>query len=228
MTGRPLLVTATLAGPLAGDAPRLDGLLLYVMSLHHAKFEAGYKVDRAMPAPPQDEIPIPLPKRDIGPWKVGACSDPIYAGVDSEHVDHFVKKISVENAELLSESARNVVSTTNSWTKSYRLPLRVRRIASVRWFAWGERRELLKVLKRVEFLGKKSSFGYGRVAGWKIDAIDEDYSWFAESPAGPVLMSTLPAEATLPDRLTGYRRAFGACVPPYWHPDRYTEIVVPC
>ena len=36
-----------MAGPLAGDAPWLDGLLLYVLALHHRKYEAGYKIDRA-------------------------------------------------------------------------------------------------------------------------------------------------------------------------------------
>ena len=134
----------------------------------------------------------------------------------------------MEHAGLLAPESRIVVSTTNSWTKSYRLPMRIRRIESVRWFAIGHRREMLKVLRRIDFLGKKPSVGYGRVASWTIDPIDDDYSWFAPGPAGPVLMSTLPAEAPLPAGLIGYRRSFGAPVPPYWHPDRYTEILVPC
>jgi hypothetical protein len=41
-------------------------------------------------------------------------------------------------------------------------------------------------------------------------------------------MRTLPAGPWLPPDLIDFRPDFGAAVPPYWHPDRYTEIVVPC
>ena len=72
------------------------------------------------------------------------------------------------------------------------------------------------------------SDGYGVVREWTVERIDADLSWFAPSEVGPVLMRPLPVGPWLPDNLTGARRDFGACVPPYWHPERYGEIVVPC
>ena len=46
------------------------------------------------------------------------------------------------------------------------------------------------------------------------------------------IMRTLPAEIDdtlfLPKNLVGFRRGFGACTAPFWHPDRFTEIVLPC
>ena len=223
-----LLVSARMNSPIAADAPRLDALLEMMLSLYQAKGEPGYKIDRAFRAPLQAEISIPLLRQKLGPWEIARCSDPIYGQCQAEYVEHVNKRIAVEAASLLDPLRRPVVQTTNSWTKSYRLPLRMRRIDRVCWFAVADRRSLLKVLKRVEYLGKKRSIGNGRVEAWDAMEVDEDYSWFASSPSGPVLMATLPFGPWLPDGLLGSRRGFGGCCPPYWHPDRYAEIVIPC
>jgi len=222
-----LLITAHLASPLAGDAPQLDALLEYLLSLHHHKGVPGYKIDRSLPAPSQAEIPIPIPRRTLGEWEVALCSDPIYPACAEEYVDHVNKRIAVEEAAMLAPGRRLVVSTTNSWTKSYRLPLRIRRIDRVRWFTVGRPSRVLRVLRRATSIGKKISVGYGRVASWEADPIVRDLSWFAPSDSAPVLMRTLPVGAWLPPGLVGARKDYGAAVPPYWHPGRYTEIVRP-
>lgn len=224
----PLLVTARLLTELGGtEAPQLDGLLEWLLSLHHHKGEPGYKIDRSRPAPPQGQIPIPLVRRRLGPWLVGACSNPILGHVASDRHDHVAKRISVENAGLLAPDKRVVVATTNSWTKSYRLPLRSRIVPVVSWFAMGDRRELLHVLRRCTSLGKKVSIGKGRVAEWTVERIEHDYSWFAPSEYGLVLMRSLPIGPWLPDGLIGARHDYRSCVPPYWHPERHSEAVVP-
>lgn len=229
----PLLVTAKLLTGLGGsEPPQLDGLLEYLLSLHHHKGEPGYKIDRSRPAPEQGQIPIPLVRRRLGPWLVGACSDPIVGHVHNDRHEHLAKRISVENAAMLAPEKRVVVSTTNSWTKSYRFPIRVRQVPVVRWFAMGDRREILKLVRRCTSLGKKVSVGYGRVAEWTVERVEHDYSWLAPLPDAPtrlVLMRSLPIGPWLPmANLIGYRRDFGACVPPYWHPERACERVVPC
>jgi hypothetical protein len=228
MSHDPLIITARMAGKLAGDAPRLDGLLEAQLSLFHAKAVPGYKITRNGPAPAQGEIPIPMRRERLGDWLVGRCSDAILPEPSAETVEHIAKRIGVEDAGLLHPQARVVVSTTNSWTKSYRLPLRIRLVDRVVWFAVADRRECLKLLRRVEAIGKKIADGYGRVGEWAIERIDADCSWFAPSDGGPVLMATLPVGPWLPKGLLGAREHFGAAAPPYWHPERYTEIVVPC
>lgn len=225
---RPLIVTARLSSPLAGVAPQLDALLESVLCRHTAKDADGYKIDRAGPAPPQRKIPIPVQWRQLGPWLVGRCSDPILAVPAHETVSHIVKKIAVEHASMLGPSSRVVVATTNSWTKSYRLPLRERLVGCVKWFAFGDRREILNVVRRVRSIGRKVSIGLGMVAEWTVETCEDDYSWYAPTGRGPMLMRTLPVGDWLPSGLIGARMDFGAAVPPYWHPERYTEIVVPC
>lgn len=227
----PFLVTARLSGLLADGAPKLDSLLEMKLSLFHPKGVPGYKIDRSIPAPRMGEIPIPIARQWLGnqsgEWLVAKCSDPILAVPEMETVEYVNKRLGVENAGLLAPANRLVVSTSDSWTKSYRIPLRIRKVSAVSWFAFGDRKETLKVLRRVHAIGKKTSDGYGRVSSWEAEWVDEDCSWFAPSEAGSVLMSALPLGDHLPDDLIGWRRDFGAVCPPYWHGDRYCKIVAP-
>lgn len=223
-----LLVTARLASPLAGDAPQLDALLVQAACLRGGQGVPGHEVDRAFPCPPQGGVPIPLARRRVGGWDVARCSSPILGPVRAETVEHVAKRLAVEDATLLEPGARKVVSTTSSWTKGYRLPLRVRVVDAVAWFARGDGPALRKLLAQVGSIGKKRSLGHGLVRAWEVARVDADQSWYAATEDGPVLMRALPDGPHLPPGLLGARKDFGACVDPYWHPERYTEIVVPC
>lgn len=221
-------VTAHLAGGLAGDPPKLDALLEAVMAPHCGKAASGRKLDRGSPAPEQGEIPIPLQRRRLGPWLVGLCSDPIPGPVLADGHDHVAKRINPDGASLLDPAERRKIATSNTWTKSYRLPLRVRLVDRVVWFADADPKNLRRTLKRCRAIGKKTAIGHGRVTEWTVEPIAVDLSWFAATDDGPLLMRTLPVGPWLPDGLTGFRPDFGAAAPPYWHPSRFTEIVVPC
>ncbi len=239
MTG-PLLLTAWLDVPLAGDPPQLDALLEWSLSSFQDDFQAQqraglphFQIDRSRPAPPPGTIPIPVLRRQVGRWPIALCSSPILPlSPGGETVDYINKRLGVEHASLLSVAERKVVNTTNCWTKSYRLPLRIRAVPCVRWFCVGNERNLRKALRYVHAIGKKVADGYGRVREWTTETARGDCSWFAPHESGTILMRPLPlqveARPWLPDNLMGCRQHFGACVPPYWHPDRFTEIVIPC
>jgi hypothetical protein len=226
-----LLVTARLISPLAGDAPRLDGLMEALIS-RPGGGRPGYRVDRNYPAPPQGVIPIPLGRSWLGPWLVGHCSDPITPEPVADHHEHVSRRIGAEDAGLLAPGNRSVVNTTNTWTKSYRLPIRVRRVARVRWFAEGDTAATLGLLRRCSAIGKKTSVGYGRVAWWEVERTGLPCWWYAPPEttglAGPLLMATLPRGGWLPTGLEGWREDFASVCPPAWHPERYCECVVPC
>lgn len=237
MTG-PILLTAWLGSPLAGEPPQLDALLEWSLG----PFEPGFRqrqtagllhprIDRKFPAPPAGVIPIPIRRTHLGSWPVAHCSSPILSTVMSESVEHFTRRLSVEHAEMLASQERRTISTSGSWTKSWRLPLRIRLAVCVRWFCFGNERNLHKALKDVHAIGKKTSIGYGRVRQWTTEPAAEDWSWFARHKSGTVLMRPLPARINerswLPNDLIGFQQHWGACVPPYWHPDRFTEIVIP-
>lgn len=224
-----LKVTARLAGPIAGDAPRLDSLLEIVMSRHTRKPADRGALDRNAPCPPPGDVRIPLLRRELGPWLVGCCSDPIYGAVRDESVDRIARSITPSNAGLLDGDSSLRIPTSSGWTKSCLIPLRVRLVDEVVWFATGDRRSLYNTLRHgVRFLGKKAAVGYGRVASWDVERVEHDWTWYAPHESGTLLMATLPDGEWLPLDLTGYRRDYGGAAPPYWHPDRFAEIVVPC
>lgn len=232
MKGSPdcLLVRAVLESGLGGhEPPMLDALLEYALSPYHPGAVPRHAVDRALPPPPMGAIPIPIVRRQLGPWLVGACSDPIIGVAAADRHEHIARRISVENAGLLAPENRTIVSTSNSWTKSYRLPLRVRTVEAVCWFAVGNRKGILKALRGIHAIGKKVSIGNGRVLRWEVDRVDADHSWYSPAPdgSGLVLMRTLPVGDWLPGNLVGFRRDFGGVAPPYWHPARSAEILRP-
>lgn len=234
MTG-PLKITAWLASPLAGNPPQLDALMEWSLSpfeqafaRQQARGNPHFHIDRSLPAPKHGTIRIPLYREWLGKHLVARCSNPILPTARVDAVDHINKRIAVEASGLLRDDERKVIATTNSWTKSYRLPLRVRAVDRVVWFACGNRRNVNKSLQDVQAVGKKVADGYGRVKEWLVEDIDADYSWFAPTESGYALMRILPIGDWLPSELVGAKKHFGACCPPYWHPERFAEIVVPC
>ena len=231
----PLLITARLSSPLAGDPPQLDSLFEWLLSPFGERFRKEqdsdiphHRIDRNFPAPEQGIIRIPIERAWIGNHLVALCSNPILPLPRADAVDYICKRIAVENSDLIARDERKIISTTNSATKSYRLPLRIRLVDRVCWFASGNRRNVKKTLHDANAIGKKVSNGYGRVKEWIIEETKEDCSWFAQG----VLMRTLPALIDgckwLPENLAGWKKHFGACCPPYWHQDRFTEVVQPC
>lgn len=223
-----LKVTAHLTSPLAGFAPQLDALLEWAMSMHTMQAHEHRKVVRQCPAPPVAAIPIPLLRQEMGGWPVACCSAPILPADAATTVEHVCKKIAVEHSDLLHPDARKSVNTQSEWTKSYRIPLQIWRVDRVVWFARAHRKTLQKALRQVRAIGQKTSDSYGVVSEWEVEAGAPPAWWYAKAEGGgTVLMRALPWCEELPQDLVGARRTYGACCPPYWHRDRYGEIVVP-
>lgn len=222
------LVTATLSSPLAGDPPMLDAILEWQMASVSGRLHA---LQRHEECPPVGEIHIPCLRGEFGGCRgIPRCSSPILdvASETGRH-DHFAKRLAVEHADMLRENQRLVVATGNATYKSYRLPLHVRQVNRIAWFVGGSKRRSLKsLLDHCQSIGKKRSQGYGRITSWDIMQVEHDWSWFAPTEHGTLLMRILPACDELPKDMIGYRRDFCGLWPPYWHPDRFTECVVPC
>lgn len=243
----PVKVTCELAAPLAGDAPMLDALVEWVMSLHMSsvmRTSNGHRHlveprGRGQPVSEPGKIPIPICRSFVDGLPIPLCSSPILGPVYSDGVEHVGKSLALEQSHLLAAEERKIVSTTGGWTKSYRLPLRIRTVERIVWFAAVKScdrasqrrryvRELGKLLRRVYSIGKKTADGYGRVSAWRVEEVAEDWSWFAPSGDGPVLMRPLPAACRLPDGLRGFRPDFGAVTPPYWQRSFWRSSVLPC
>jgi hypothetical protein len=218
-------VTAVLSSPLAGDAPYIDALLEFEMAHRHG---IARRINRNEPAPPIGSVHIPCLRGEFGEVNgIPRCSAPILAPTNVRH-EHYAKRISVENAGLLREDQRLVVATGNSWTKSYRLPNKDSNVDRVCWFVGGSKRRNLKsLLDSVHSIGKDVSQGYGRIAEWQFEEVEHDWSWFAPSEQGTLLMRVLPWCDDI-QKLIGWKRWCGGVAAPYWHPDRIMEVAVPC
>lgn len=238
---RPVKVTARLSTPLASDPPMLDALCEIAMC---GKMRAVIETDRTgkhtfplvpagQPVPIEDvgKIPIPIDRVRVGGLPIARASSPIIPEPESDTHGHYHSKFEIEHANLLTEKERTKITPGGGRFKSFRLPLRLRVVDRIVWFAGikdspSRLRGLLK--KHVLYVGKKTSFGYGRVLEWIVEPTDDDWSWFAQSDEGPVLMRPLPVEAKLPKGLLGSRQDFGAVCGPYWQQNLWRERVVPC
>jgi hypothetical protein len=218
-------VTAELSSPLAGDAPYLDSLLEHEMSQRQGKAQ---RLSRGSLAPEIGSVHIPCLRGEYAGCRgIPRCSAPI-VGPDTTRHEHFAKRIAVQHAGLLRDDQRLVIATGNTWTKSYRLPIRVGIARHVSWFVGGaKRRNLKSLLDSVVSIGHKRSQGYGRIASWSIVEVEHDWSWFAMTEHGRLLMRVLPYCDDI-ESCIGWRRWCGAYAPPNWHPDRVTEIAIPC
>lgn len=220
-----LLVTCRLASPLAGDPPYLDSLLEHLMALLKGESKS---IRRDEPCPEPNWMHIPMAWATIGGHSVPQCSAPVMSRPTSDRHEHYAKRFAADETDLVAADQRRVIAIGNGTLKSYRLPNRVRRGERVSWLCRGHRRPILQLLRRAKSIGKDRSQGYGRVAEWSAEYVSCDDWWFSPSEHGSVLMRALPACEDLPRDLVGYRRDFGACVAPLWHPDRNMELVVPC
>ena len=229
MSSDHLLVTCYLAAPLAGHAPHLDALLEWAMSIHNFNGnDERWKVDRRYPVYPPGTIRIPIAHQKIGGWPVACSSSPIVPKADSTTVEYVTKKLAVEHADLLAPEERKQVNVCGFWTKSYRIPLDVRRVEKVMWFAKGNRAGLIRALKQVRAIGQRTAKGFGVVHRWEVEKNVEPCWWYAKADEGTVLMRPLPNCPELPSDLVGYKKTYGACCPPYWHAEgRYCELVEP-
>lgn len=230
---RPLTVTAELVSPLCGDAPHLDALLesamLYKMpsimaSRNGHRHITRLSPQRSRPMGDAGRIPIPMMRRMIGGWNVACVSSPILSEPLAEWTEYVNRKFDTSYAEWLAPKERIKISVADGSWRSYHLPRRIRQIARVRWFAVGKAKEIRKLLKLIPAIGGETNIGFGRVGAWTVEHIDEDYSWWGP---GDVLMRPLPVCEELPE-VAGGRKGYGACVSPYWHGSRFTEIVLPC
>ena len=220
-------VTAWLSSPLAGEPPYLDAILEGEMSFRLG-VKHGQKLTRDTPLSEISRVPVPLAKRTIAGHDVYACSDPIIPDPISEWVDRSSKRIDSDYiALLLAPKERKSLGVSSGPYKMRYAPIRVRLIDRICWFFRGDKYEIRRILKSVLTIGQYRKIGYGIVRLWEYEETEKDFSIFAESEDGNILMKTIPSGGELVG-VSGYRRSFGGAFPPYWHPETYMEIAVPC
>jgi hypothetical protein len=228
MTLNNWIVTAHLISPLCGEPPMIDSLLEYELSLRLG-YKMARKLTRNVPLSQIEHPPIPLAKRTIVGIDFYCSSNPIIGNVFADYTERQSKRFDTDMCVLMiDERYRKKLLTSSGPYKSRFVPIRVRVIDTINWIVRGDRKEMNKLLKKIIALGTERSYGYGRIGGWEYEEIEDDYSIFAMHQGKKVLMKTLPIEVVKAADATGYRNSFGGAFPPYWHPETYMEIGIPC
>lgn len=220
------LVSAWLLSPLCGDAPNIDSLLEYELSIRLG-MKHSRKLTRNVSLSQIKRPPIPLAKRTINGHDVYCCSDPILGNVHAEWADKQSKRFDTDiAATILHATERKKLLTASGPYKCRYVPLRIRLVDRVCWFVRGDRKEMNKLLKKIIALGHLRNIGYGIVDKWEYEEQEQDHSVFSMLNGKRVLMKTIDVEAA--KGATGYRHSYGGAFPPYWHPETFREVAIPC
>lgn len=173
----------------------LDSLIAWVL----ACFQATNRHLMRDEAP--DSIALPLYKRGFenGQW-VWCASALFPEGPSGETIRFFRKRLRVERIEITSGSP----NLTNGIYRDWNVPLPLLLTHKLVGYARGNRREVLKALRRITSLGKKRAHGLGKVVSVSVDRIDEDRSVIHEGRT----MRWVPHP-------TGWRLV--RLRPPYWN-----------
>jgi CRISPR type IV-associated protein Csf3 len=115
------------------------------------------------------------------------------------------------------------VDTATGNFKNYDLPLFIRLIAEIHWFAVGEADKIKDLLNNCKAIGKKRSLGNGQVAAWNVRSITENFSLQKETD----LMRPVPRKWVERERFTGYSMLLWGYKPPARMPINQTLCLMP-
>lgn len=220
-------LTAIMTSPLAGEPPKLDAALQWEVASRSGMLR-GKKLTRNVRLSEIERVPIPVAKRTISGIDTFCVSDPIMPNPIAEWVDYSNKRIDThEIALMLAPDQRKSLLIASGPYKMRHAPMRIRLVPSISYFIRCDRSEVNRLLKSIWFLGSRRGIGYGHIEKWEWQEQESDCSIFAERHGEPVLMRTIPF-GTECQNVTGYKRGFGGAFPPYWHPETYREIAIPC
>lgn len=214
-------LTIHLLTPISEKPPMLDALLIWELS-KRLGLSKSEDLSRSTPLSEIKEIGIPICQKTIQGVDVYQCSNPIYK-VEYEYYEHQAKRFECDKMALLLDPHEQKTLLTASGPYKMRFAqVRTLIIPKVIYFFRGDKYEVRKILKSVLSLGRLRQIGYGRVSHFDIEEVKENYSIFA----GNVLMRTIPYYED--DDIKGAIKGYGACRPPYWHPENYMEVWEPC
>lgn len=213
-------ITAYLSSPLIGEPPYLDALLTYELAFKMR--EKSLKYNKSTPIEQFKRLPIPLTQFDINGIKVNSCSDPIYK-INTEWHDKIAKRFETDKLSLYIElSKRRTINIGGGYLRSRYNSIHVKLIDKVVWFGRGAMDNCFRLLKNIISIGYYRKIGYGIISKWEIEECEKNYSIYFDNN----LMKTVPFGEDLINK-KGYRKSFGACIPPYWHNENFIEIAKP-
>lgn len=214
-------LTVHMLTPISEKPPMLEALLTWELA-KRLGLSGGEDLSKATPINEIKELGIPLCKKTICNVDVFQCSNPIYR-IEHEYHERQSKRFECDKmASMLDPREQKSLLTASGPYKMRFVPVRTMLIPKVVYFFRGDKKEVNKLLKNLLYLGRLRNIGYGRISHFEYEEMEENYSIFA----GNVLMRTIPYYED--DNIKGAIKGYGACRPPFWHPDNYMEVWEPC
>lgn len=222
---KPLLVTAHLGSPVAGDPSLpLDGILL--SAAYERRY--GHALALAQPGVPAVEVdyslsPLMQVSCELGPFY--ACSFARWPEHSADGSITWNRRADVELFAELTDAAH--LETGKGPYKSYHVLLPYRSAHYVQWCCIGDRDAIADLLMQVVHIGKKQAQGFGHVLAWNIERAETNWSLFDADgrPARALpLCYILERFGSWPVEWTLARRAFR---PPYWDIRNVIDVFMP-
>jgi CRISPR type IV-associated protein Csf3 len=204
-----------------------DGLMGWVLGIEHKSY-----CNKSTEEKDIIELPIPLEKEyfDQGQGWFYKCSNPVYK-VKNEWIERWAKRTDVHKVVQKVEKYPKSISSGSGKYKQYYAAMNCKDIQVIKYFAVGDKTEIERILNKIVAIGNKRSYGYGFIAFWEVNEIDQDYSvCYDLGEQGKMLMKTIP-ECYLKNikdlALQNLRKEWGRYKLPYWYPT-VDKVIVPC
>lgn len=137
--------------------------------------------------------------------------------------DAWSKRFDQTHADLVDfRGRRGKINTSAGDYKAYRMPVYYRSALWVEWYCVGEPEHIRYLLSTLTHIGKKTAQGWGRVARWEIEPVEEDWSIWQ----GDRLMRGIPRYHWPRERGEPQMGVYGLR-PSYWDRRNQMELVLP-
>lgn len=215
----PLMVRAALAAPYvpaySDGSIHLDSLLSYAVYAH-----LPYPVRRGGEHEEGAVTPLPLKlswiKDGLPLW---CASDLRPQGDAIRGAAYWHKRWPETHLQFMDKKRANTKAGRN---KEMRVPLATVQAPELRAICIGDRRKVEELLSHISHVGKKSSQGYGRVAKWEVEPLENISSEDAEDAA----LRARPIPLDYLGGLTEGSARLGGFTPPYWYAPWWRPVVV--
>lgn len=156
-------------------------------------------------------VDLPIAKLGIGEAWYYAVTFAIFPEHKREFRQFFTKRISVKRIDFL-ENIRRKINIQGGIYKNIMFESYCISTLWVDWIVLGDKKEIQKILPHIQFIGKKTSQGWGSVLRWEI--YDES---FRLEEHGKLLRA-------IPDEEGEY---IFAIRPPYWYEKNFFRCKIP-